>query len=92
MAGRRRIGYNRTCKPPGQGQKPLLHLLISLPRQHQREQDVVLNGEGVQEVEILEHEPQVVPAEGGDVTLLDGDDVLPTSPPALWTARPPTAC
>ena len=64
-------------QPPGQGQQPLLHLLVGLPRQHQGEQDVVLDGECVQEIEILEDKAQVVPTEGSDVPLLDGDDVLP---------------
>ena len=60
----------------GQGQQQPLHLLEPLPRQHQGQEDVVLDGEGVQEIEVLEHEPQMVPAEGGELPLPDGDYIL----------------
>ena len=54
----------------GQGGEAALHLRVFFPRQHQGEKDVVPEGKGVQQVEILEHEAQVVPAEGGQLLFL----------------------
>ena len=48
------------------------HLGVGFLRQHEREEDVVLDGEGVEEVEVLEHEAQVVAAERADLALGDG--------------------
>ena len=62
-------------QPPGQGRQALGHLRVGLSRQHQGQQDVIPDGEGVQKVEVLEDEAQVVPAEGGDLPLPDGHDV-----------------
>ena len=54
-----------------QRRQPLLHLRIGLAGQHQRQKDVVLERKGVQQVELLEHEAQVVPAEGRHLRLAD---------------------
>ena len=51
------------------------HALVVLPRQHQGQEDVVLEGEGVQQVEVLEHEAELVAAEGGQLPLRDAGDV-----------------
>ena len=56
----------------GQGQQGLLHLLHTFSRQNQGQEDIVLNGKGIQQVELLEYKAQVVPAEGGQVPLRDG--------------------
>ena len=61
----------------GQGLQPLLHVRVAAPRQHQRQQDIVLDREGIQQIEVLEHKAQMVPAEGGDVLLPDGHDIFP---------------
>ena len=50
----------------------LLHFPIGRARQHQRQQDVVPQAEGVQQVEILKDEAQMVPAESGNFLLTDG--------------------
>ena len=42
----------------------------------QRQEDVVLEGEGVQEVKILEHKAQIFPPEGGQAALGDGGEVF----------------
>ena len=44
-------------------------LSVVLPRQHQGQENVVLEGKGIQQVEILEHKAQVGPAEGRQVPL-----------------------
>lgn len=49
------------------GCEPALHLRIRRSGQHQRQIDVVLQGKGVQQVEVLEHKAQVVPAKCGDL-------------------------
>ena len=41
----------------GNGIQTLFHLRVFLPCQHQGQEDVVLDREGVQQVEVLEHEP-----------------------------------
>ena len=43
------------------------HLRVFLPRQHQRKIDVILQRKGVQQVEILKYEAQMIPAEGRHV-------------------------
>ena len=53
-----------------------LHLPVVGARQHQGQIDVVLKREGVQQVEVLEHEPQVGPAEGSQIPLPDGGEGL----------------
>ena len=60
----------------GDGVQPGLQLPIGPPGQHQGQVDVVPQGEGVQQVELLEHEAQVVPAEGRGVGLPDGGHVV----------------
>ena len=60
-----------------QGGQPPHHLLVLLPRQHQGEQDIVPEGEGVQQVEVLEHEAQVIPAEGGQLLFPEADQIPP---------------
>ena len=47
-----------------------MHFRVLLPRQHQRQIDIILQREGVQQVEILKHEAQMVPAEGRHVGFL----------------------
>ena len=63
------------AQPVGDGVDALFHLVVLLARQHQGQKDVVLQGEGVQQVEVLEHKAQVVPAEGGNLLLIEGYDV-----------------
>ena len=48
------------------------HALVVLPRQHQGQEDVILKGEGIQKVKILEDEAQVRPPESGEIPLPDG--------------------
>ena len=56
------------------------HLGVRLPRQHQRQGDVVLQRECVQQVELLKHEAQMIPAERGGVRLLHGGQIAPVQP------------
>ena len=51
------------------------HLAVRTARQHQRQIDVVLQREGIQQVELLKHEAQMVTAEGGGIRLLHGGQV-----------------
>ena len=55
----------------GQGQQPGLHLRVGPGRQHQGQQDVVLQGKGVQQIKVLEHKAQVLPPEGRQLRLPD---------------------
>ena len=59
-----------------QRHQALLHLAGLLTREHQGQVDVVLQGEGVQQVEVLEHKAQVVPAEGRHLRLPDFTQLL----------------
>ena len=45
--------------------EPRAHLRKAHARKHQRQKNVVLQRERIQQIEILEHKAQVVPAEGG---------------------------
>src|SRR5699024_9835013 len=63
------------AQPVGNGVDALFHLVIRFARQHQGQKDVVLQREGVQQVEVLKHKAQVVPAKGGNLLLVQGDDV-----------------
>ena len=56
--------------------QPPFHIRVAAPCQHQGQQNVVPHREGVQEIEVLEHKAQVIPAEGGNVLLPDGHDIL----------------
>ena len=60
----------------GNGPQAPLHLVVGEARQHQRQVDVVLHGEGVQQVELLKYEAQLVAAEGGDLALPDLVQIL----------------
>ena len=60
----------------GDGPQPPLHLVVGEARQHQRQIDVVFHGEGVQQIELLEHEAQLVPAECGNLALPDLVQIL----------------
>ena len=73
----------------GQGQQGLLHLLHTFSRQNQGQEDIVLNGKGIQQVKLLEYKAQVVPAEGGQVPLRDGLQTLPdkSTSPAVGLSR-----
>ena len=51
------------------------HLVVLLAREHQRQEDIVLNRKGVEQIKILKHEAQIVTAEGGYLLLLYLDDV-----------------
>ena len=48
-----------------------MHLRIALFGQHEGQIDVILQRKGVQEVKLLKHKAEVVPAEGGDVSVSD---------------------
>ena len=43
---------------PKLGPKPPFHLPVVLAAEHQGQEDIVLDGKGVQEVKVLEHEPR----------------------------------
>ena len=60
----------RDAERPRRLHQPRLHFGDAFPAQHQRQQDVVLQREGVQQVELLKHEAQVLPAEGGQLVFL----------------------
>ena len=59
----------RQSQLPGNRQQPRPHILVRHSHQHQRQIDVVLQRKCVQQVELLEHKTQVVPAEGRRVPL-----------------------
>ena len=58
------------------GRQPAGHLRIALSRQHQRQQDVVPDGKGIQQIKILKHKPQVIPPECSHLSVWDADSVL----------------
>ena len=45
--------------------------------QYQGQINIVLDGEGIQQVELLKHEAQVITAECGDLALLNFGKLLP---------------
>lgn len=53
------------------GLKPPAHGLVVAARQHQRQENVVLKGEGIQQVKVLEYESQMRTAEGCQISLAD---------------------
>ena len=59
-----------------QRQKALLHLAPALPREDERQADVVLERKGIKEVELLKHETEVVAAEGRHVALAHPGEIL----------------
>ena len=59
-----------------QGLEALLHLPIGHPGQDQGQEDVILEGKGIQQVEILEYKAQILPPEGGQTALGDGGEIL----------------
>ena len=66
------IAYAELC---GNRIERAAHLVVLLAREHQRQEDIVLNGKGVEQIKILKHEAQIVTAEGGYLLLLYIDDV-----------------
>ena len=50
---------------------------MGLARQHQRKIDIVLDGKGVQQIELLKHKTQVVTAKRRDLRLPDTGQLLP---------------
>ena len=61
---------------PDQGREPALHLLGRHVRQHEGQEDVVPHGEGIQQVEVLEDEPQVLATKRRQVPLTGAREVL----------------
>ena len=59
------------AQPGGDGGDLFHHLLVALAGEHQRQIDVVLQIEGVQQVELLKYKAQIVPAKGGHFLFLD---------------------
>ena len=59
-----------------QGEEPPGHLLKGLFGQHQGEDDVIPQGEGIQQAAILEDKAQVIPAKGGEPPPGDGGKAL----------------
>ena len=53
-----------------------VHFAVALTGQDQGQADIVLEGEGIQQVELLEHKTQVVPAEGSDLAFLNLREIL----------------
>ncbi|MPM52942.1 hypothetical protein SDC9_99706 [bioreactor metagenome] len=53
----------------GHGRQARLHIRIMRARQHQRQQNVIPQREGVQQIKILKHKAEVIPAEGGQLPL-----------------------
>ena len=51
-----------------------------LAREHERQEDVVLQRERVEQVEILKHEAEVLPAERGDLLLADARERAAVQP------------
>ena len=64
------------AQPLGDGRKPARHHAVGAAAEHQRKQDVVLNAEGVQQVEILKHKAQMIPAEGAEGLVAQLGDVV----------------
>ena len=64
-------------KAGGQIFEASVHLRVFHTGQHQRQIDVVLQGEGVQQVEVLKHKAQVIPAEAGELLVLQLGQLLP---------------
>ena len=60
------------------GQEPGLLRLLELPERPclQLQEDVILEGKGIQQVEILEYKAQILPPEGGQTALGDGGEIL----------------
>ena len=53
-----------------------VHFAVWLAREYEGKIDIVLNGECVEQVEILKHEAEVVAAEGCDIGFLYGRKIL----------------
>ena len=51
--------------------EPPVHLGVFHAREHKGQIDVVLQGEGVQQVKILEYKAQIVPAEPAELLVLE---------------------
>ena len=58
------------------GLEPCAKLALRHAREHERQIDVVLDREGVEQVELLKDEAEIVAAEGGAVGLADGREVF----------------
>ena len=50
--------------------RPLNEVMMELNRQNQRKKDIVLQVKGVQQIEVLKHKAQIVPAELRDILIL----------------------
>ena len=53
-------------------QKLRLHLREMLARQNERQKNIILQGEGIKQVEILKNEPEVLAAERSNLFFSDG--------------------
>ena len=53
-----------------------MHLPIGHPGRDQGQEDVILEGKGIQQVKLLEYKAQVLPPEGGQTALGDGGEIL----------------
>lgn len=60
------------AKLPGDGRKARGHLRIRLAGEHERQENVILHGERIEQVELLKHEAELRAAEGRDLPLGDG--------------------
>lgn len=60
----------------GQRRKPRRHFLIPLSLQDEGQKDIVLQGKGVEKVEVLENKAEVIPTESGDLFFPDGDEIF----------------
>ena len=56
------------------GQAPA-HFGIGLAGQNQRQKNVILHREGIEQVKILEHKAQMLPPESGQLLVLDAHNV-----------------
>ena len=60
------------AKLPGDGRKARGHLRIRLAGEHERQENVILHGERIEQVELLKHEAQLRAAKRRDLPLGDG--------------------
>ena len=65
------------AQPPRKRGEFGLHVGKALTGEHEGQEDVVADGEGIQQVELLEHEAEVLAAEGGHLALAHGGHVPP---------------
>ncbi len=71
------LQQRRETELRGERLEPAAHLRIRRAGEHQRQEDVVLHGEGVQQIEVLKHEAELLAPERGEIPLADGRKAVP---------------